>query len=88
MMKQRNTDILAIQETRTNKPEKTRRVNVMQTAATFKKSTKYLSSGQLLLYQKDMVMVRDDHNSTEHVNIYNLMHNEKEKLLKIITIYG
>ncbi len=63
-------------------------MNVMQTAATYKNSTKYLSSGQMLLYQKGMIIVKDDHNSTEHVNIYNLMHNEKEKLLKIITVYG
>ena len=27
-------------------------------------------------------------NSTEHINVYNLMENEKEVLLKIIAIYG
>ena len=42
----------------------------------------------MLLYKKDLIIVKDTHNSTEHINVYNLMYNEEETLLKIITIYG
>ena len=33
-------------------------------------------------------MIKDTANSTEHLNIYNMMLNENQVLLKIITVYG
>jgi len=44
-MHERNVDILAVQETRTNLPEKTSRYSVHQTSASNKNSAKYWSSG-------------------------------------------
>ncbi len=45
IMQERNVDILAVQETRTNLPEKTSRYSVHQTSASNKNSAKYWSSG-------------------------------------------
>jgi exonuclease III len=87
-MKERRTDILAIQETRTDRPERDRRYGVKQTYATHKNSAVYLSSGQILLYNPRFVMTKDVLNSTEHVIAFNLMQDEDHALLKIITIYG
>ena len=42
----------------------------------------------MLIYRKDMIIVKDDKKSTEHINVFYLMRNEQEKLLKIITIYN
>ena len=44
-MREQGIDILAVQETRTNKTEKTSQFNVLQTPATHKNSKYYLSSG-------------------------------------------
>ena len=33
-------------------------------------------------------MLKDTLNSTEHINVYNMMENEEDVLLKIITVYG
>ena len=33
-------------------------------------------------------MLKDTINSTEHINVYNMMENEEDVLLKIITVYG
>ena len=41
-----------------------------------------------MLYKKDYIITKDVLNSTEHVNSFNLMENEEQVLLKIITIYG
>jgi hypothetical protein len=42
----------------------------------------------MLIYRKDMIIVKDEHNSTEHVNVFNIKQNEKKTMMKIITIYG
>ncbi len=88
VMEQKGIDILAIQETKTDKPERTRKYCIHQVPASNKNSTKYWSSGQLLIYQKDLIIVKDTHNSTEHINVFNLMYDEQEVLLKLITVYG
>ena len=68
--------------------EKTSRFNVLQTPATHKNSKKYLSSGQILLTKKEIIITKDVEKSTEHINIYDIANEEGYKVLKIISIYG
>ena len=87
-MRKRSTDILTVQETRYNKAEKTTEFGIKQTAPVHKKSCKYFSGGQMLIYKKEYIIRKDTDNSTDHINVFDLMHSEDQTLLKIISVYG